>query len=136
MKPITIETIIHADIQKVWQYWNEPAHITRWCHASDDWECPKAEIDLRVGGSFTSTMAAKDGSSSFDFGGTYNEVIPFEKITYTIGDGRKVEIIFKQEGESVRITETFDPESQNPEDMQRSGWQAILDNFKKHVENN
>jgi uncharacterized protein YndB with AHSA1/START domain len=91
---------------------------------------------LGLGRSFTSTMAAKDGSSSFDFGGTYNEVIPFEKITYTIGDGRKVEIIFKQEGESVRITETFDPESQNPEDMQRSGWQAILDNFKKHVENN
>jgi uncharacterized protein YndB with AHSA1/START domain len=136
MKPITIETIIHADIQKVWQYWNEPAHITRWCHASDDWECPKSENDLKVGGSFTSTMAAKDGSFSFDFGGTYTEVVPFEKIAYRMTDVRKVETVFKQEGDMVRVIETFDPESQNPEDMQRSGWQAILDNFKKHVENN
>ncbi len=136
MNPITIQTLIKADIQKVWDYWNEPAHITQWCHASDDWECPKSTNDLKVGGSFVSTMAAKDGSFSFDFGGTYTEIVPLEKIAYVMEDGRKVGVLFKHEGDSVRVVETFDPETQNPKEMQRAGWQSILDNFKEYVENN
>jgi uncharacterized protein YndB with AHSA1/START domain len=134
--PITIETIIHAPIEKVWQYWNEPAHITQWAFASDDWEAPAAENDLRVGGKFKTVMAAKDKSSSFDFTGTYTAVKEHELIEYDMDgdDHRHVKNEFTIVPEGVKVTVTFDPEHENPEDMQRSGWQAILDNFKKHTE--
>lgn len=134
--PITIQTTINAPIEKVWECWNKPEHITKWAFASDTWEAPRAENDLRTGGKFTTVMAAKDGSASFDFGGTYTDVQEHKLIEYTMGDGRHVKALFEEIPEGVHITQTFDPESQNSEEMQRSGWQAILDNFKKYVESN
>lgn len=133
---ITIQAVVKASIEKVWKFWSEAEHIKNWCSASDDWHVPKAENDLKVGGKFSTTMAAKDGSFSFDFEGNYTKVIPNEEIHYTIADGRKVSIIFKTQGDSVSITETFDPESENPIEVQKGGWQAILDNFKSYTENN
>ena len=133
-QPITVQTIVNAPINKVWESWGEPKHITKWCAASDDWHAPKAENDLRTGGKFSTTMAAKDGSFSFDFGGTYSNVKTNALIEYTIEDGRSVKIMFEDLGGKTRVTETFDPEGQNPIEMQRSGWQAILDNFKKYTE--
>lgn len=133
---ITIETTVSADVKKVWEYWTKPEHITNWNFASDDWHCPSAENDLRVGGKFTSRMEAKDGSFGFDFGGIYDEVIDHERIAYTMGDGRKAITNFKQLGDKTKITTTFDAESENPVEMQKNGWQAILDNFNKYVEEN
>ncbi|HMI07971.1 MAG TPA: SRPBCC family protein [Flavobacterium sp.] len=131
---ITVEATVNAPVAKVWAYWSEPKHITKWCQPSDDWHAPKAENDLRKGGKFTTTMAAKDGSMSFDFGGEYTDVVPNKRIAYTIEDGRKVAITFTSEGNKTHISETFDMENVNPEEMQRGGWQAILNNFKKYTE--
>jgi uncharacterized protein YndB with AHSA1/START domain len=134
LAPITIEAVVNAPIEKVWACWNEPEHITQWCHASDDWHAPFAENDPKTGGKFKTTMAAKDGSFSFDFGGIYDEVKTNESIAYTMEDGRKVSIVFTANGNRTKVVETFDPEKENPIEMQRGGWQAILDNFKKHTE--
>ncbi|WP_109699192.1 SRPBCC family protein [Chitinophaga deserti] len=131
---ITITSTIQQPAAKVWELWNEPEHITQWCAASDDWHAPKASSDLRAGGAFSTTMAAKDGSFSFDFGGVFDVVEPHQRIEYTLGDGRKVKIDFKEENGQTQVVETFDPEETNPEDMQRAGWQAILDNFKRYAE--
>jgi uncharacterized protein YndB with AHSA1/START domain len=131
---ITVETTVNSPVEKVWDFWTKPEHITKWSFASPDWHTPYADNDLRVGGEFKSTMAAKDGSMSFDFGGTYTTVDLLKKIEYTLGDGRKVSIIFDALSESTRVTEIFDPEGTNPVEMQRGGWQAILDNFKKYTE--
>lgn len=134
-QPITIETTINAPIEKVWACWTKPEHITKWNNASDDWHSPQAENDLRVGGKFITRMEAKDGSAGFDFGGTYDEVKEYELIAYTMDDNRKVKITFSQHNdEEVKVVETFDPESENSMEMQRDGWQAILNNFKKYVE--
>ena len=133
---ITIETIVNADVKKVWSYWTEPVHITKWCQASDDWHAPHAENDLRVNGNFKTTMAAKDGSMSFDFGGVYTKVETNRAIDYTIGDGRKVGVTFTPQGNQTKVVERFEAESSNPIEMQRGGWQAILDNFKKYTEAN
>lgn len=132
---IKVETNIKATIEKIWGFWTTPNHITKWNTASEDWHTPFAENDLRVGGTFKSTMASKDGKMSFDFEGTYTEVIPYSLIKYKMADGRNVEITFEEVDDTVKIKESFDPESQNPEEMQKGGWQAILDNFKKYVEN-
>lgn len=133
---VTVETIVKSPVDKVWKYWSEPKHITKWCQASDDWHAPHAKNDLRDGGEFKTTMAAKDGSFSFDFGGKYDKVIPHQSIAYTIADGRTVKIIFSGNGNETIVTETFEAETQNPIEMQRGGWQAILDNFKKYTEAN
>lgn len=133
-QPITVQTTVNAPVKKVWESWSEPKHITKWCQASDDWHAPKAENDLRPGGKFTTTMAAKDGSVSFDFGGTYSNVKPNSLIEYAIEDGRKVKITFEALGDKTRVTETFEPESVNAIEMQRAGWQAILDSFKNYTE--
>lgn len=133
---ITINTKVNASISKVWEFWNTPEHITKWSFASPDWHTPYAEADLREGGKFKSTMAAKDGSMSFDFEGEFTLVKPNVALEYVMADGRKVEITFTEIPNGVEITESFDPETQNPEEMQRAGWQAILDNFKNYVENN
>lgn len=133
---VTVETIVKAPVEKVWQYWSEPKHITKWCQASDDWHAPYAENDLRKGGKQKTTMAAKDGSMSFDFEGVYDHVELHKLIEYTIADGRKVKIIFSANGNETKITETFEAESTNPIEMQRGGWQAILDNFRKYTETN
>ncbi|HEX2845543.1 MAG TPA: SRPBCC family protein [Chitinophagaceae bacterium] len=131
---ITVEAVVKAPVEKVWKSWNEPEHIMNWCHASDDWHAPAATNDIHTGGTFSTTMAAKDGSYSFDFGGVYDNVKEHELIQYTMGDGRKVEVIFTREGNDTKVVETFEAEGTNPLEMQRSGWQAILDNFKKYTE--
>ena len=133
---ITVAATVNAPIAKVWEYWNGPEHITKWCQASPDWHAPFAENDARTGGKFKTTMAAKDGSFSFDFGGTYSEVTDHQLIAYSMDDGRQVKVVFEDKGDSTKVTETFDPESQNPIEMQRGGWQAILDSFKKYTEEN
>lgn len=131
---VTVEASIQAPVEKVWKYWTEPKHITKWNSASEDWHCPSAENDLRVGKRFSSRMEAKDGSFGFDFGGVYDEVKINEAIAYTLGDGKKVDITFISQGKETKVIETFDPESSNPIEMQKGGWQAILDNFKKYTE--
>ncbi len=131
---ITVQTKIQAPIAKVWELWTLPEHITQWNTASEDWHTPYAENDLKVGGIFKSTMAAKDGSMRFDFIGTYSDVKEKNLIAYTMEDGRTAKVIFEDQGDHVEIRESFDPESQNSEAMQQQGWQAILDNFKKYVE--
>lgn len=136
METITVETTVKAPVEKVWKYWSEPQHVTKWCQASDDWHCPAAENDLRVDGKFKTTMAAKDGSFSFDFGGVYTAVQQNKLMEYTLEDGRKVKISFSGNGNETKVVETFDPESMNPVEMQKAGWQAILDSFKKYTENN
>lgn len=136
MEKITVRATIQAPLEKVWEYFTKPEHITEWNAASEDWHSPRAENDLRMGGNFSYRMEAKDGSEGFDFTGTYNEVVPHERIAYTMDDGRKAEVVFTAEGDGTQVTTTFDPETMNTPEMQRSGWQVILDNFKKHVEGN
>lgn len=131
---ITVEATVNAPVEKVWTYWNEPTHITQWCAASDDWHAPHAENDLRKDGKFKTTMAAKDGSFSFDFGGVYTKVEPNRSIQYTMDDGRKVSVAFTAQGNATKVTETFEAEDTNPVEMQRGGWQAILNNFKSYTE--
>lgn len=133
---ITVESTVNAPVEKVWNFWSAPEHITQWCAASDDWHTPRAENDLRTGGAFSSRMEAKDGSFGFDFGGVYDDVRTNELIEYTIGDGRKVSIRFTGNGNETQVVETFEAEGTNPIEMQRAGWQAILDNFKKYTEAN
>lgn len=133
-KTITVEATIKAPVEKIWKYWTIPEHIKQWNKASDDWHTPYAENDVRTGGKFLSRMEAKDKSVGFDFGGVYDEVKDHKLIAYTIGDGRKVKIIFSGDKNETKITETFEAENQNPVEMQRSGWRAILDNFKKYTE--
>ena len=132
----TVESTINAPVEKVWNFWTSPEHITKWCNASDDWHAPHAENDLRTGGKFMTRMEAKDGSFGFDFGGVYDEVNVNKVIAYTMGDGRKVNVIFASVGNQTKVTETFEAETQNSIEMQRGGWQAILDNFKKYTEKN
>jgi uncharacterized protein YndB with AHSA1/START domain len=131
---VTVQTTINAPVAKVWKLWSDPDHITKWNSASEDWHTPIAENDLRTGGTFRSRMEAKDGSFGFDFGGTYDEVRENEHIAYTLGDGRKVTVDFVANGDKTQVVEKFDPESENPREMQQAGWQAILDNFKKYAE--
>ncbi len=131
---ITVRATVEAPLEKVWAYWNEPEHIVQWAFASDDWEAPEAENDLRVGGTFRTVMTAKDKSAGFDFTGTYTDVVKHALIEYDMDDGRHVRVTFAETPEGVVITETFDPENENSKEVQRAGWQAILDTFKKHVE--
>lgn len=131
---VTVEALVKAPVEKVWKTWNAPEDITKWCQASDDWHAPYAENDLRKGGKFKTTMAAKDGSFSFDFGGEYTNVETNKVIEYTMEDGRKTKVVFTAQGNETKVVETFDAESQNPVEMQKQGWQAILNNFKKYTE--
>ncbi|HNZ71399.1 MAG TPA: SRPBCC family protein [Prolixibacteraceae bacterium] len=132
---ITVQAAIAAPVDKVWNCWTDPSHIVKWNSASDDWHTPNATNDLRPGGKFTSRMEAKDGSFGFDFEGVYDEVILNEYIEYTIADGRKVKIVFNRNGDHCEVVETFEAETQNSVELQREGWQAIMNNFKKYVEN-
>ena len=131
---ITVEATVNAPVETVWNAWTSPEHIVKWNCASEDWHTPKAENDVRTGGKFMSRMEAKDGSFGFDFEGIYDEVKVNEIIAYTLGDNRKVKITFNGNGNSTAISETFEAESTNPIEMQKGGWQAILDNFKKYTE--
>jgi uncharacterized protein YndB with AHSA1/START domain len=134
MEQITIETQISETAGTVWEKYTHPEHITKWNFASDDWCCPYAHVDLKVGGKSVSRMEAKDGSFGFDFEVTYTKVIPLQLLQYVMEDGRTAEITFKEENGKTTVTISFDPEDQNPVDMQRQGWQSILNNFKKYVE--
>ncbi|MER2996870.1 SRPBCC family protein [Pontibacter populi] len=132
---ITVQSTINADIQKVWTYWTSPEHIVNWNFASDDWHCPFAKNDVRTGGKFSSTMASKDGKMSFDFGGEYDEVVDQKKLAFTMADGRQVIVSFEDMGNNTtKVTEAFDAENTHSDEMQRAGWQAIVNNFKKYVE--
>ncbi len=132
--PITIETTVNAPIEKVWEYWNSPEHIEKWAFADDTWEAYDAKNDLKTGGKFSTMMGAKDKSASFEFGGIYSNVEENKLIEYDMSDGRHVKIVFEETPDNTKITETFDPEQENDPESQKSGWQAILNNFKKHTE--
>lgn len=131
---ITVSATIKAPIDLVWELWTTPEHIMKWNNASDDWYTPRAENDLRVGGKFLSRMEARDGSMGFDFYGTYDAVNVNNLIEYTLGDDRKVRITFTANGNETNIVESFEAEEINSIELQKGGWQSILDNFKKHVE--
>lgn len=135
-KTITVETSINAPVEKVWEFWTKPEHIVNWNNATDDWHTPKVDNDLKVGGGFLSRMEAKDGSASFDFTGKYEAVQDHELIEYTIADGRKVKINFTTQENNTKVVESFEAENTHSMEQQQSGWQAILDNFKKYVEDN
>ena len=130
---VTIETTVKAPINKVWSAWTSPEDIKQWNAASDDWHTTQAVVDLREGGAFSSRMEAKDGSFGFDFAGTYTKIVPNELLEFTFGDrAAKVEFLNGENG--VLVRETFDAETEHPIEMQRQGWQSILNNFAKHVE--
>jgi uncharacterized protein YndB with AHSA1/START domain len=131
---LTVETLVDQPVEKVWEYWTRPEHITKWNSASEDWHTPWAKNDLRTGGNFSSRMEAKDGSMGFEFGGVYDEVREREYIEFTMGDGRKVKIKFTPEDGSTRVTEDFEAEETNSLEMQQGGWQSIMNNFKKYSE--
>lgn len=131
---ITIGTLVRATPEKVWACWTEPQHIVRWNQASDDWHTTRAENDLRPGGKFLYRMEAKDGSFGFDFEGVYDEIVRLKSIKYTMDDGRKVSVEFNAINTGIEITETFEAENENSPELQRQGWQAILDNFRKYTE--
>ncbi len=131
---VTVQAVIQAPVDKVWRYWTEPEHITKWNQASEDWHSPRAENDLRVGGKFVTRMEAKDGSMGFDFGGEYDAVKQHEEIGYTMDDGRRVDITFTAQGNETKVVEIFDAESSNPVELQQAGWQSIMDSFKTYTE--
>lgn len=134
--PITVEITVNAPPAKVWEYWNSVEHIPGWAFAAPDWGAKPVSNEVRVGGAFKTHMFAKDDSAAFDFEGTYTAVQEHELLEFKMSDGRQVQVEFTQTPEGVRIVETFEAEDQNPHDMQRSGWQAFLDNFKKYTEAN
>lgn len=136
IQPITVQTKINAMKKKVWDYWTTPKHIQNWNFASNDWICPKAHNSLEVNGEFSYRMESKDGKNGFDFEGTYYNILEDELIEYKMEDGRSVSIEFLQDEDYTIVTETFEPESENSKELQKQGWQAILDNFKKYVESN
>ena len=132
---IHIETVIQAPLQKVWDFYNDPEAITKWNQASPDWHCPSSSNDLRIGGRFRNRMEAKDGSFGFDFEGEYLEIIPLQKISYRMDDNRQVSIDFKEIDNETTLKIHFEAEDINPIEMQKDGWQAILNSFKSYVEN-
>lgn len=133
-KKITVSEVIAASRKKVWKYYTEPRHIIQWNFASPDWACPRAWNELCVGGRFFARMEARDGSFGFDYEAIYDEILPEQFLSYVLTDGRKVQVSFEEVDHNTRVSITFDSEPKNSADMQRDGWQAILDNFKKHVE--
>lgn len=131
---ITVETIVKARPEHVWQAWNTPEDIKHWNSASEDWHTTESSVDLREGGKFTARMEARDGSEGFEFEGTYTRVVPQQTIEYRMSDGREVSVEFAEHADGVLVRETFDAENENTPELQRAGWQSILDNFRRHVE--
>jgi uncharacterized protein YndB with AHSA1/START domain len=131
---ITVETLVNAKLDRVWNAWNDPEDIKQWNAASDDWHTSRSTVDLREGGKFTARMEAKDGSEGFDFEGVYTRVVPKKTIEYRMEDGREVKIEFAERQGGVLVRETFDAETVNAPELQRQGWQAILDRFGSYVE--
>ena len=136
MSKVIIQANVSANIKKAWEYYTQPAHITKWNFATDDWMCPDASNDMRIGGKYIARMEAKDGSFGFDFEAVYNEISDGEKFTYIMPDNREVNVIFNQNGDATEVTVKFDAETENPIELQREGWQSILNNFKKYTETN
>lgn len=135
MQTIKIDTTISQPVEKVWEYFNSPEHITKWNFATDEWHCPHAENNLATSGKFTYRMEAKDGSAGFDFAGTFDKIVPNERIEYHLDDNRKVQVLFEALDENTtKVTQIFEVEENNDAEMQRQGWQLILDNFKKYAE--
>lgn len=133
---VTTQVLVSSGIDKCWNAYTNPEHITKWNFASDDWQCPHASNDMRVGGKYMARMEAKDGSFGFDFEATYLELVPGESFIYVLGDGRVVSVKMQKENELTSVTVIFEAETQNPVELQRNGWQTILDNFKKYAEAN
>ncbi|MGL5892624.1 MAG: SRPBCC family protein [Bacteroidia bacterium] len=131
---LIVSAIVNAPVEKAWNAWTAPEHIVNWNFASDDWHCPSAENDIRVGGKLKATMAAKDGSFAFDFEGIYTVVDLHKAISFVLPDGRQVDVTFAPEGNTTHVTEVFDAETENSLEMQQQGWQMILNNFKKYTE--
>lgn len=131
---ITVETVVKAPLNKVWDTWNNPSDIQQWNAPQDDWHTTKSAVDLREGGKFSARMEAKNGSGGFDFEGIYTRVVPKKAIEFRMSDGREVQIEFAERPGGVHVKETFDTENENTPELQRKGWQAILDNFGRHVE--
>lgn len=131
---ITIKTVVEAPVEEVWAAWTQPDHIVRWNFASDDWQCPRAELDLSEGGRFNYRMEAKDGSMGFDLEGTFASIEPTKHIHYVLDDDRRVSVNFLESEGKTTVSETFEAEEENSVELQQQGWQAILDNFKAHVE--
>lgn len=134
MEKIIVQVEIDEKREKVWTCWTEPKHVMAWNHASEDWHCPYAENHLKVGEGFKYTMASVNGKMAFDFEGIYTAVEPYDLIAYELGDGRQVTVAFADIGNKTFVIESFDPETENSLELQKQGWQAILDNFKKYVE--
>lgn len=134
LPPITVEVVVRVPVEKAWKVWTAPEHIVKWAFASDNWEAPYAENDVREGGRFKTVMTAKDKSAEFDFTGTYTRVEKPHVLEYEIDGGRRVKVKFTELPDRTHVTETFDPETENTEAMQRAGWQAIIDNFRKYAE--
>lgn len=131
---ITIDAKVDAPVETVWARYTDPDHITRWNFASDDWCCPSASNDMQVGGKYSARMEAKDGSFGFDFEAIYTDITPERSLTYRLDDGRMVTTTFEPIGGQTQVTTVFDAETENDVEMQRGGWQAILNNFKAHAE--
>lgn len=131
---ITVETTVQQPVEKVWKFFTTPKHITQWNFAHESWQCPSAANDVQPGGRLNWRMEAKDGSMGFDYTGTYEQVVPHKSLVYKIDDGRQVAVTFDSEGDKTKVTEVFEVEDTNTIELQRNGWQAILDNFKKYAE--
>lgn len=130
----TVTTFVVGTMEQVWDKWTNPQHITHWNFASDDWCCPRASNDLVVGGNFNTRMESKDGSMGFDFEGVYTAIEPYKQINYVLADERTISVQFEEVAGGIQVTEIVDPETENPVEMQQAGWQAILNNFKRHAE--
>lgn len=133
---IIVTATVNAGGQKTWDYYTNPEHITKWNFADPSWHCPSASNDMRIGGKYSARMEAKDGSFGFDFDAVYDEIVEGEKFTYTMPNGRQTTVDFKKSGNQTEVVVAFDPEEQNSVEMQKGGWQAILDNFKRYVASN
>ena len=131
---ITVETVVNAQPNEVWRVWNNPADIVQWNSPHESWHTTRSAVDLREGGQFSARMEARDGSAGFEFGGTYTRVVTDKAIDFRMSDGREVNVEFVEQAGGVLVRETFDAETENSPEMQRAGWQAILDNFGRHVE--
>jgi len=132
---ITVSVIVKASLEQAWKVWLTPEHIKQWNFASEDWECPSASVDLRIGGQLASRMQAKDGSFGFDLVCTFTQIVEYEMLEYEMEDGRVVEVKFREIDGGIEIIETFDAEDSNPIEMQQAGWQSILNNYKRYIEN-
>ena len=135
MEKITVQTNVHADLAKVWDYYTKPEHIILWNYALENWSCPKVHNDVRIGGKFIARMETKDASEGYYFDGTYTDVVIGERISYVMSNGRHVVVEFDNNGDNnIEVVVVFDSDTEKQPEIQKENWQKILNNFKKHVE--